>query len=273
MLNWKGSVFTFAGAVEHHAGMKISGEKRKPLTTDELKIISSKFPSENVKLIEIGKDYNIKDASVLLIKDGLKFINGCNSDNLWDNVKKLGTNGVDTKALMRGRVVNKRARFNFNVMDTSETADYKNGVGTTYKFTKFPNLVIIRNFISSLLENKRLENLNAESNIYHSDDSGIGFHGDTERGIVIGINLGKERKIEWQVFEKYLPKGDRLTLTLNHGDMYFMTGNSAGINWKKSSIPTIRHRAGYKKWLERDEKQNQKKWNKRLNKWNKRLNK
>ena len=41
--------------------------------------------------------------------------------------------------------------------------------------------------MASVLENKRLENLNAESNIYHSDDSGIGFHGDTERGIVIGI--------------------------------------------------------------------------------------
>lgn len=27
MSNWNGAVFTFAGAVEHHAGMKISGEK------------------------------------------------------------------------------------------------------------------------------------------------------------------------------------------------------------------------------------------------------
>jgi len=262
MSNWNGAVFTFAGAVEHHAGMKISGEKRDPLTTDELKIISSKFPKEDIKLIEIGKEYGIKDASVLFIKNGLKTITNCDSNKLWDNVKNLGLNGVDTKALMRGRVVNKKARYNFNVMDTEEVADYKSGVGTTYKFTKFPNLVVIRDFMSSLLE--RLKNLNAEANIYHSVDSGIGFHGDTERGIVIGINLGKERKIEWQVFEKFLPKGERITITLNHGDIYFMTGNAAGINWKKSSIPTIRHRAGYSKWLERDEKQNQKKWEKRI---------
>ena len=70
MSNWNGAVFTFAGAVEHHAGMKISGEKRDPLTTDELKIISSKFPKEDIKLIEIGKEYGIKDASVLFIKNG-----------------------------------------------------------------------------------------------------------------------------------------------------------------------------------------------------------
>lgn len=265
---WFGSVFTFAGAVEHHAGMKITGDKRSPLTNKELIKISKKFPKENVKIINIGTEHNIKDASVLIIKKGLFLIDKCNPNELWKNVLNLGEEGVDTKALMRGRVVNKRARYNFNVTDEEESSDYVNGIGTTYSFNKFKNLNMIRKFLGTLLPEDRLKNLNAESNIYHSENSGIGFHGDTERGIVIGANLGKNRRIEWHVFFKNLPVGNRICVNLEHGDLYFMTGICAGINWKLSSIPTIRHRAGYDIWLNNDEKKNIKKWDKRINKNN-----
>ena len=276
-MSFQGAVFTFAGAVEHHAGMKISGEKRPPLTLQELQEIAKKFESlstdstdkPNILYKEIGKEFGIQDAGILILKNGVSYIQKevehFDFDILWKKIQSLGEEGVDTKAYMRGRVVNKRARYNFNIMDEEEKADYAKGIGTTYPFTMFPNAQLLREYIGSLLPEDRIKGLYAEANIYHSDNSGIGFHGDTERGIVIGVNFGKKRQIEWQVFHKNLPIGERYIFPLEHGDIYCMTGMSAGINWKRSSIPTIRHRAGYTKWLDNDEKKNIKKWNSRKN--------
>jgi hypothetical protein len=254
---WFGAVFTFAGAVEHHAGMQIGGQKRAPLTSEELHTISAAFPKSERRIVNVG---GLKGADVLVVKGGAAAMEGVDPAALWRSVRRLGVRGVDTKALMRGRVVNKRARFNFNVMDQAQCADYAGGRGTTYSFSRFPQLQKLRARFGALLAENRIAELNAEANVYHSLNSGIGFHGDTERGIVIGVNLGKQRRIEWQKFHRSLPVGERTVLKLEHGDCYFMTGLCAGTNWKRSSIETIRHRAGYHVWLDRDERNNQKKW-------------
>lgn len=252
--NWKGVVFTFAGAVEHHVGMEVKGSKRPPLTTSDLIHISKTFSTTKKKLINLG----VEGADILVVKRGLPAY--VDADQMLFDVKALGLGGVDTMCRQRGKTVNKLARYNFNVTDEAEEADYAKGVGTTYTFSSFPHVQKIREWLGTKLPNNRLLNLNAEANVYHSNNSGIGFHGDTERGIVIGVNLGEERTIEWQKFQSFLPVGDRTSVKLNHGDCYFMTGKAAGIDWRKSSIVTVRHRAGYNIWLYADEKRNRKKW-------------
>lgn len=42
--------------------------------------------------------------------------------------------------------------------------------------------------------------------------------------------------------------GKRIKLKLHHGDMYVMSDKATGYDWKKSSILTLRHAAGAKKF-------------------------
>jgi hypothetical protein len=39
---------------------------------------------------------------------------------------------------------------------------------------------------------------------------------------------------------------EKITIMLNHGDMYMMNEKAVGCDWKKPSIITVRHSAGFK---------------------------
>jgi hypothetical protein len=99
--------------------------------------------------------------------------------------------------------------------------------GTVYNFNAMPEITSVRNGIGAK-KAPMLKDLLAEANIYYDDTTGIGFRGDAERKIVAGVNWGSARTIEWQAFSV-----------------------------------TYRHRAGFSKFLDKDEKTNRKKWMKR----------
>ena len=46
-----------------------------------------------------------------------------------------------------------------------------------------------------------------------------------------------------------MPIGKRAEIMLEHGDMYVMSEKAVGTDWKNPSIPTLRHAAGSKKFL------------------------
>ena len=74
----------------------------------------------------------------------------------------------------------------------------------------------------------------AEANYYYDiKKCGIGFHGDSERKKVIGIRMGASLPLHFQWFQKSIPTGSRLELSLNHGDIYIMSEKTTGNDWKK----------------------------------------
>lgn len=96
---------------------------------------------------------------------------------------------------------------------------------------------------------KLSEKLLAEGNYYYdSNNCGIGFHGDSERKIVIGVKLGVSIPLHFHWYLRNKRIGDRCTLKFNHGDVYIMSQKATGNDWKKSSKCTLRHAAGCEKF-------------------------
>lgn len=269
--SWKAGVYTFSNVVENHIGMQKIGEKGEGLTREDVTKAANFFLEKgaDLYLLNLGDESKSGiEGSIVLIKNGVDYLGG-DVDKIWKQTQDLGVDGVDTTFYNSRRKVvqNKNARWNFNVADEDQSADMEKGKGTVHSFEKLDELKKVREGLGEIGIAKTC-GLLAEANIYYSDDTGIGFHGDAERNIVIGVCMGKDRVIEWQAFSGGFPIGDRITLTLSHGDVYMMDEAASGHGWSSHAYKSdhYRHRAGFKKWLDREERANQKKWRERREK-------
>lgn len=250
---------TFGEQVENHKGMeKIGSLATSGFSVEELKKIEKiyrdcRFITEYVDLsLALGNHhFNPKEveAGVLIIRQGVNDIlrhGNYTADDLYLEHDQLAK---DTKALMYGRVVNKSARHNLCFADFSQTPDYDIGKGTVVNFNTLPVTSFLREKLYLFLGNKG-KNLLAEGNYYYDlSKCGIGFHGDTERKIVVCARLGDSFPLHYQWFHEGNAIGDRIKLSLNHGDLYIMSEKAVGFDWKKRKIPTLRHAAGADKYL------------------------
>ena len=267
-MNYKATVFTFSECVESDQSVPAYGTKGPGLTGEDLKKIREKTHGTIYNL----KDYytDAPDAYVLHVptKEGRRNTNMKTlSDALWKEVNQMGKEDMDTQAWFRGKLLNKNARWNFNVTDIEQKGDMSQKIMTLYKFDRFPPLETMRNTLSDigdLTGIKRMKNLYAEANVYHKKGCGIGWHGDKERGIVIGWNLGESRYIHWNMYHRSIPRGKPFRIKLNHGDMYMMCQKAGGADWKKSSLKTYRHMAGDESWCNKQESIMRRKLNKKL---------
>jgi hypothetical protein len=70
---------------------------------------------------------------------------------------------------------------------------------------------------------------------------------------VICLSLGADNyEMMWVWFHKNKPISEPFKIQLNSGDVYIMSEEAVGTEWKKSSIPTMRHAAGCKKYTNLD---------------------
>ncbi len=157
----------------------------------------------------------------------------------------------DKKAFMYGRVVNKHARWNLCFDDESRGADYAKGMGTIVGYNEVPIMKDYLNVFEKMFGAKAA-GLKIESNYYYDPTkTGIGFHGDSERRIVIAGRLGHaEMPMHFQWFHKGSPIGKRVIIPLEPGDMYIMSEKAVGTDWKMKNIPTLRHATGAKKYTD-----------------------
>ena len=176
--------------------------------------------------------------------------------------------GKDGKPL-KGRVLNKHARRNIcYVAGMNQTANYDEGEGTIVdlksKAVLYRAIELLKTQIAAGLvkiDSKTKVEINVvEGNRYYKlYTTGIGFHGDTERVVVICITIGGggNYPMRWQWFKDGLPVGEPIDVELNDGDVYIMSEKAVGADWKKKSMYTLRHAAGaekyrtLKKWLAR----------------------
>lgn len=250
---------TFGEICTTFIGMEESGKtKYEGFTTKDLEEIKSKLESKfnsKTKLLKLSNflderkhDDETEEATVLLIPDGV---------SLFTDKKKLLKEqqalDVDKKALMRGRVVNKRARYNLCFADYSQEADHSNGKGKIVNFSDTPFTSELRKGINELINSVEIStnvSLLAEGNYYYDiNKCGIGYHGDTERGIVIGARLGKETPLCFKWYNCSKPISKRIRIKLKEGDMYIFSKKATGHDWKKRSKITLRHAAGCEKFI------------------------
>ena len=97
----------------------------------------------------------------------------------------------------------------------------------------------------------KADRLLAQGNKYYEEGSGIGFHGDGERKIVICLSLGRESILRyfWRKPGSSENVYGPVDVNVRHGDIYIMSEKATGNDWRKSSRYRLVHAAGSKKYI------------------------
>ena len=219
-----------------------------------------------VLLLRRWVQYNFGDVATKYIYCEMK-------DDNWDSKfldpNKYRTELVDgVEVRKRGRVLNKHARHNICYVDgMNQEANYLEGMGTIIDLKTKTQLFLAvetlkKQIADGLLKinskTKVIINVVEGNRYYDVKKTGIGFHGDTERVVVICISIGgSEYPMRWQWFKDRMPVGEPIDIELNDGDVYIMSEKAVGSDWKKGIPFTLRHSAGAEKY------RTLKKWTKR----------
>lgn len=271
---------TFCESAENHVGMEQIGQKATAgLSLENFLAAAETFASIGVhtEIIDLiaaaGLDpmrSSLTPAYVIVIRGGARGLlstgsgSGYNEDDLFGEQIALAPE-FDRKGYSRrhvGNLVNQHARYNLCFADRSQLAGYKVREqlttqaeidafpvselqkGTIIDFARLPLLSQIRAKLPTIF-GPSCAKLNAEGNYYYDPDKCyIGWHGDAERKIVVAVRMGTPIPLFYQWFHRFKPIGQKITINLNHGDMYAMSEKAVGTDWRSSKIPTLRHAAG-----------------------------
>lgn len=247
---------TFGDQAENHKSMQVIGELAKNgFNLKDLKSAKKKFEKSGCEceLICLADYVDMENTStpeayVLIIRNGVNAILEPMGANAYDVFLEQRNLVWDSKAKMYGRVVDKHARHNLCYSNYNQEPDYESGKGRIVSFDQIPCTKFIHENLHKFA-GELAENLVAEGNLYFDPDScGIGQHGDEERKKVIALRLGKSMSLYYYWFYNNKHVGEIVKLILNHGDMYIMSENATGYNWKKKLTLTLRHAAGCDKY-------------------------
>jgi hypothetical protein len=254
---------TFGDRVENNVGMEILGKSAESgFTCSELKKLAKKYNGEfhdlrKVIRFQFSEDSEEEDEGEVDIPDhpelpeaGIVIFRGLLKELV--DIKKLRKEQLeleyDKKAYMRGRVVNKLARWNLCFTEKEQEPDYEEGQGRTYSFKSLKYLNQVRKALGEKF-GKKAENLLAESNYYFDmKNCGIGFHGDTERKIVLCCSLGETTNLFFRWYFRDRRIYSPFQFEIRDGDIYLMSEEAVGNKWKKKA-PCLRHAAGSQKYV------------------------
>jgi len=231
---------TYGDVAENHAKMqKIGTLHDSGYSIEQLEKVQSIVNELGLKTEMVNLNGEFEAAMVLIIRKGAQFILGEETDGLIEENDALT---MDKKALMRGKVVNKVARWNLCFAEEDQEPDYEDGKGRIVSWSRIPRMQRIREAISSWTDDVLL---NGEANYYYDlSRCGIGYHGDAERKKVFAVRMGATMPLFFQWFQRSAPIGEPIKLVLNDGDMYMMSEKAVGFDWLKKVIPTLRHSTG-----------------------------
>lgn len=246
---------TFCDRAENHVGMQIIGQLADH-GFDEIALlkIADKFHGlgANVELINLG-GLDFGNAYLLVVRGGVDVLLGKSGANMLYFEQTCLK--YDNKMFSRGRVVNKHMRHNLCFSDFNQIADFETGKGTVVAFQDTSFLDLLK---KKLEEITGLSGLQAEANHYYDlTRCGIGFHGDAERRIVIGVRTYGQLDassrapepdaaldLEFAWFKMSERVSEITSIPLGHGDIYFMAEKTTGFDWRRRNIPTLRHAVG-----------------------------
>ena len=250
---------TIGNGGENHTGMEFLGNLRKKgqgwgldrllYAKDVLENIFDKQVDlynlneaclEGVSIPEASKP---KDAYLMVVRNFL-------SENVHKNmIKELGSYEWDRKYwdTRRQKVLNKLARANVCYGKEGRAANYKEGKGTIIGFDQSPLVGNLLKVVEILMKD---QGLIVEGNQYDdASKNGIGPHGDTERVCVACLRVGEAMPMKFGMFWNCKLRGKPFETLINGGDLYFMSEEAVGAEWKSRSKWIWRHCAGAPKYL------------------------
>ena len=261
--NMEVMTFTFGDMSENSVGMEQIGELGSigsGFNREDLKEIMEKFEGvggvcELIKLNDLIKDEEdgkeSDEAYLLVLRKGINIMMGDEEydKKMFEEYRNLDW---DKKCLMRGRVVNKLARWNLCFSDYEQNSDYENGKGRVYDVNKLKYGNFRGDKMVEFLGEKS-KNLEMEGNYYYDKEKcGIGYHGDTERRRVIGLRLGGTMNFRYKWWKDGMDRGEEMEIFLDSGDMYIMSEKSVGNDWRKRKIWTLRHSVGKGRFVKKN---------------------
>lgn len=188
------------------------------------------------------------EAALLVVKNFVDYLLKDEGLTKEDMFREQAILNVDKKAFMKGRVVNKKARWNLCFDDESRDPDYENKKG---RIVALDEVAITKRVAERFIEffGPKAGNLKGEGNYYYDIKTcGIGFHGDGERRKVVAIRLGASLPMHYQWFLKSEPVGERMIFPVDGGDIYVMSEKAVGTDWLKKNTYTLRHATGCKEF-------------------------
>ena len=244
---------TFGDVAENHVGMQKIGQMSDGgFTQTDLIGAKEKFEAIGCKVELVDLRDGVKEAGievpeayVMIVRNAFEKMTGLPQEELFK--EHIGLKW-DTKAKMRGRVVNKKARYNLCYSEEAQEPDYENGKGRIVSYSKIPLTKKIQEELPKFIGDKA-KGLVCEGNLYYdTNKTGIGFHGDFERRKVVAIRIGNEIPFVYHWFYRSKPVGEYMEVMIRPGDLYIMSDKAVGYDWNKRIVYTLRHAAGCKKY-------------------------
>ena len=241
---------TFCECGENHKGMQQLGSiAAQGVPMADLRALAQQRP-DLFQIVDLS--HGGVEAGVLLMRGGVeKLLGKGKADAL---LAESRAQRFDDRFLNTDRnppvVMNKLGRVNNVYADFAQEPDIPAGRGTVVDFATTPLMAALRAALPAAL-GEWARGLIAETNWYQKVSDarvGIGFHGDTERRIVVGVRLGEaSTPLRFQCYVKSLPVSEETSIELAHGDLYVMSDRAVGWNWKSDLCnPTFRHGTGRK---------------------------
>jgi hypothetical protein len=243
-MNFDRSVITltFGDAAENHVGMEMIGHRGLAgtgFTMTDLEEIAARTANSEIYRLTCTMASSVEEAAVLVVRGAL------DQEHHRMMFNEHAALDHDKKALMYGRVVNKKARWNLCFDDCGHEPDYSAGKGRVIALKDVP---LTKELVDSFPERfgEKAHGLKGEGNYYYDIQTcGIGWHGDTERRKVVAVRLGGARSpICFQWYRGGVSHGEKYEIPLNGGDLYIMSEKAVGSDWKMSSRWTLRHATG-----------------------------
>ena len=242
--------------------MEIIGEKAEAgFSIQELKEAEAKFQQAgasteyfDLKTLGLCNDQERFDraleAGVLIVRNGVQILGGKKYE-FRHEMKNIDCDKkyFDTR---RKKVLNKNARHNVCFAYKDQEPDIENKKGTIINIYSLEQLKTVIGNLHLYLGEKARKLIGELNHYYDVRKCGIGFHGDTERRIVICVRLGESFPLHYFWYENSKRVGERIVLPeLNEGDIYIMSDKAVGWDWKlrKNNRLTLRHAAGCNKFV------------------------
>lgn len=191
-------------------------------------------------------------AAVLVIKKGidklLEFVNSTSDDMF----KELSAVKWNKKEIINGKSKNTKNYWNIKMNELTDdiNINYEKKIPNMIDYNNIPLTHRIRDIIPNFIGDKAKDLEGTGYNYWDVTKTGKTWNAQTDKRKIFGVHLGESSQIYFQWYFNDVPKGQRMAIDLEHGDMYFLSEKAVGFDGNKVNAPILRHAYGHEDFAE-----------------------